>query len=68
MCQTTLTHHPRSKATTIGGDNYEAKKIGRMKRKHAVVHGRKRERPAGPKRKMQGRGFAKVHRPMRGKK
>lgn len=28
------THHPRSKATTIGGDNYEIKKTGRMKRKH----------------------------------
>lgn len=63
-CGRKKTFHPRSEATTLCGDNYEIKKTPRMRRKHKVVKGRKRESSWPKGRKLQGRGFAKVHRPM----
>lgn len=88
------TYHPRSKATTIGGDIFEIAKTKALKKaKLHVVDKTRRKRlliaernalakgakkageaftawltpPKGwPKgRKLQGRGFPKVHRPMR---
>ncbi len=47
-CHTAKTHHPRSLATTLGGDNFEAKKTARME------NGGKTRR--GPK--IKSRGFA----------
>ena len=54
-CHKVKTFHPRSKATTLGGDNFEAKKAGRIAR-----GGKKRKWP-----KMRSKPFSASHRPMR---
>lgn len=65
------TFHPRSKATTIGGDNYEAKKTGRMKLKHAVTKSAGKTKPRTKRypwpvgRPIVSRGFPKIRRQMR---
>lgn len=56
-CADAKTFHPRSLATTIGGDNYEAKKTNRLSEKVAGTwHAGK------PKQKIEGRGFDKTYR------
>ena len=52
-CGNKKTHHPRSKATTLGGDNYEAKKTDRLSQKVAGTwHAGKPKRKI-PSRKLQ---------------
>lgn len=70
-CHDRKTFRPRGGATTIGGDNYEAKKTDRLAEKHTfskALTGKPRaDRPARAwaSRKLQSRPFPKVHRPMR---
>jgi len=73
-CALKKTYHPRSRATTLGGDLFEIAKTKALKKARLHVVGKtRRKKKDGPRRpwrkgrKLQGRGFSKVHRPMRGK-